>query len=184
MVPESSLANLRPMESEYTLEMAARICDELGEGKSLRSVCKQEGFPCKSVVFKWLCRNPEFEKMYRFATSARADAFAEDMLDIADDGSNDWMETNDPDNPGYRFNGEHFQRSRLRVDTRKWNAARMNSKRYGDKFDIAHSGSIETISKEALIERLTGLYAAAVSRIDGSRAEGTAGPDSGVPAPR
>ncbi|WP_074633943.1 hypothetical protein [Nitrosospira multiformis] len=47
-------------------------------------------------------------------------AVAEHALDIADDGSNDWMESHDPENRGWQFNGEHVQRSRLRVETRKW----------------------------------------------------------------
>src|SRR3990172_7086066 len=102
-------------------------------------------------------------------------------MDISDDGTNDWMASNDPENPGYRVNGEHIARSRLRVDTRKWIASKLKPKKYGEKLDIAHSGSIETVSREALIERLTGLYATASGRIDGDRSEGTAGPDSGVP---
>lgn len=184
MIKQSSLDNLRPQPSEYTPEMADRICEQLADGKSLRSICKQEGFPCKTTVFCWLRERPEFQRIYSIAKDECAELYAEETVEIADDGTNDYMESNDPDNPGYRVNGEHIARSRLRVDTRKWIACKLKPKKYGDKIDIAHSGSIETHSRESLIERLTSLYAAAVSRIDGSRAEGTAGPDSGVPAPR
>ena len=47
------------------------------------------------------------------------------------------METNDPDNPGYRLNGEHVQRSRLRVDARKWRAAKMANGKYGERLELA-----------------------------------------------
>lgn len=45
---------------------------------------------------------------------------SDDIMDIADNGTNDFMEREDPDNPGYAVNGEALGRSRLRVDTRKW----------------------------------------------------------------
>jgi hypothetical protein len=34
---------------------------------------------------------------------------------------------------GYELNGEHVQRSRLRIDTRKWHLSKMLPKVYGDK---------------------------------------------------
>jgi hypothetical protein len=167
--------------SGYSPELADEICAQLSEGKSLRTICKAESMPCITTVFGWMRKHPEFLKQYTRAKEESADVLAEEMLDIADDGSNDWMEFHEKENVGYRLNGEHVNRSRLRVDTRKWIAAKLKPKKYGEKLDIAHSGSIETTSREALIERLTGLYATASSRLDGSRGEGTAGTDTGVP---
>lgn len=165
----------------YTAELADQICAELAEGKSLRSICKAESMPCVTTVFSWMRKHPEFLKQYARAKEESADYLAEETLEIADDGTNDWITTNDPENPGYRANGEHIARSRLRVDTRKWIASKLKPKKYGDKLDIAHSGSIETTSKETLIERLTQLYAQAHSRLDRGGSEGAAGPDPGVP---
>jgi hypothetical protein len=162
---------------EYTQELADKICGELAQGKSLRTVCKAESMPCVATVFSWMRKYPQFMKQYEISKAESADYLAEDTLDIADDGSNDWMATNDPENPGYRVNGEAIARSRLRVDTRKWIASKLKPKKYGEKLDIAHSGSIETISREALIDRLTGLYGTAHSRLDGDRAERAADPD-------
>jgi len=67
---------------------------------------------------------------------------ADEVMEIADDGTNDWIESNDPDNPGYRFNGEHYQRSRLRVDTRKWMLAKALPKIYGDKTQVDVQGQV------------------------------------------
>lgn len=95
--------------------------------------------PSQSMVFRWLSTNAEFREQYAYAREAQADALFNEALDIADDGSNDWMQCNDPENPGWKANGEHIQRSRLRIDTRKWMASKLNAKRYGDKQSIEHS---------------------------------------------
>lgn len=67
---------------------------------------------------------------------------AEEILDIADDATNDWMADNydEGKTPGYELNGENIQRSKLRVDTRKWLMAKMKPKRYGDKLDVTTDG--------------------------------------------
>lgn len=119
--------------SSFTQDVADSICSELAEGKSLRSVCRAESMPCIKTVFSWMRVYPQFLQQYEKAKEESADLHAEDMLDIADSGTNDWMEANDPNNAGYKANGEHIQRSRLRVDTRKWIASRLKPKKYGDR---------------------------------------------------
>lgn len=131
--------------SKYTKELADEICSQLAEGISLRTVCLSDDMPEKTTVFRWLRVNEEFRNQYAKAKEESADALVEEILDIADDGTNDWMETHDEDNPGYKFNGEHYQRSRLRVDTRKWVASKLKAKKYGDKLDLTSDGEkIET----------------------------------------
>lgn len=146
--------------SSYTQETADRICSELAEGKSLRTVCKADDMPSCQTVYSWLRTRPEFLDQYARAKEDAAEAFAEEMLDIADEASNDWMSVNDPDNPGYRFNGEHVNRSRLRVDTRKWIAAKLKPKKFGEKVQTeltgADGGPIQTadISETELARRI------------------------------
>lgn len=124
--------------SIYTQELADRICAELALGKSMRTVLKLDGMPVMDTVFRWLREKPEFSDQYVKAKAESADALVEEIIDIADSGSNDWMENNDPNNPGYRINGEHIQRSRLRVDARKWIASKLKPKKYGEKLDMNH----------------------------------------------
>jgi hypothetical protein len=67
---------------------------------------------------------------------------ADEILDIADDGSNDYMAiTRKDESEAWQLNGEHIQRSRLRVDTRKWLMAKMKPKVYGDKLDVVSDGA-------------------------------------------
>ena len=120
---------------EYTQEIADRICAELAQGTSLRTVCKADDMPSCVTVFAWMRRFPEFLKQYETAKAESADYLVEEMLDIADDGTNDWMEKygKDGESIGWALNGEHVQRSRLRVDTRKWAASKLKPKKYGER---------------------------------------------------
>lgn len=123
--------------SDYSQELADRICEELADGKSLRTVCKADDMPDKATVFRWLRTIKEFCDQYTRAKEESADALTDEMLDIADDGTNDWIETDS----GYSANQEHIQRSRLRIETRKWIAAKLKPKKYGDK--VTHEGSAD-----------------------------------------
>lgn len=134
------MAGGRP--SDYTEELCDRICAELAEGKSLRTVCIPDEMPSTVTVFAWMRKHPEFLNRYARAKEESADALFEETIDIADDGTNDWMTDNDKDNAGYKLNGENIQRSRLRVDTRKWMMSKMRPKKYGDKITTEHTGSV------------------------------------------
>lgn len=125
--------------SSYTPKLADAICAALAAGKSLRTVCKQEGMPSTVTVFAWMRKHPEFLSQYARAKEEAADAQVEEMIDIADDGTNDWMEAHDKDGSciGWKLNGEHVQRSKLRIDTRKWIAAKMKPKKYGDRLELS-----------------------------------------------
>jgi hypothetical protein len=119
--------------TKYTQELADLICERLALGESMRSVCRDDAMPAVSSVFKWIRENDEFSAQYAKAKEESSDALFEELLEIADDGTNDWMQKNDPENPGYTLNGEHIQRSRIRLDTRKWALSKLKPKRYGDR---------------------------------------------------
>lgn len=128
--------------SDYTSELAEAICLRLAEGESLRSVCRDDAMPDKATVLRWIARHPEFRDQYTQAKEQAAEALAEELFDIADDGSNDWMEQLDSEGNavGYRLNGEHVQRSKLRIDTRKWYLSKIMPKKYGDKIQQEVTG--------------------------------------------
>ena len=121
----------------YTPELAAKICEEIGLGKSMRTVLKGDDMPAMSAVFRWLSEHQEFKEQYARACEERTEAMAEDILDISDESSRDFIETED----GRQVpNNEAIQRSKLRVDTRKWLMAKMKPKKYGDKLDMTTNG--------------------------------------------
>jgi hypothetical protein len=119
--------------SNYSVEKATTICDRLALGESLRKICEDDAMPDKSTVLRWIAAHDEFRDQYARAREAQADFWAEQIIDISDDGQND---TYTDDDGNERTNQDVIARSRLRVDTRKWLMARMAPKKYGDKLDI------------------------------------------------
>ena len=126
--------------TDYKPETAAEICERLSYGESLRTICKADDMPAASTVFRWLTLHPEFSEQYSRAREAQGDALFDDILEIADDARNDWMAVNGEDDIGWRANGENIQRSRLRVDARKWMASKLAPKKYGDKVTTELTG--------------------------------------------
>jgi hypothetical protein len=119
--------------SLFNSEVADRICNELAEGKSLREICASEDLPHIGTICRWVATNTEFREQYARAREAQAELFADELLAIADDGTNDWMEIRrDGECVGWRENGEALRRSALRVDTRQWIASKILPKKYGD----------------------------------------------------
>ena len=136
--------------SSYTDETAAKICERLALGESLREICRDEKMPSQRSVFRWLLdeENEVFRQQYARAREIQAEAIFDEILEIADDGSNDWMERRLPSGETVEVvNQEHIQRSRLRIDSRKWMAGKLQPKKYGDKLDITSGG--EKLQREA-----------------------------------
>ncbi len=127
--------------SDFTEETANLICEQIALGLSLREICQSDEMPDKSTVFRWLTANETFRDQYARAREAQMEHWAEEVLEIADDGSNDWMERQRQDGSTETvLDHEHVQRSRLRVDSRKWLMSKLAPKKYGDKVDLTHTG--------------------------------------------
>ncbi len=124
----------------YTQELADKVCQRIAEGYSMRTVCVPDDMPAISTLFKWIREKPEFSQQYAKATEERTEAMSEDILDIADDGSNDLMTIQKGSQTYEVENREVTNRSRLRVDTRKWLMSKMKPKKYGDKVDVTSDG--------------------------------------------
>lgn len=123
--------------SAFSQEIADRLCAEISTtSKSLKTICKDENMPSAVTIFAWLRTNEAFLNQYTRAKEEQADLMIEEMIDIADDGSNDYMTITKGDLEYEVENKELVNRSRLRVDTRKWIASKLKPKKYGDKLDI------------------------------------------------
>ena len=124
--------------SSFTQEVADTMCERIADGESLRSICLDEEMPSKTTVMRWLASNELFRDQYARAREMQADALFDEILDIADDGDNDWMERKGEDGQslGWRENGEALRRSALRVDARKWMAGKLQPKKYSEKMQM------------------------------------------------
>lgn len=126
--------------SDYTQELADNICAQLATGVSLRTVCKGEGMPSLQTIFNWFRTKQGFVEQYTRAKEESADALADEIMDISDDGHNDWMSVWYGETEVRKVDNEAVQRSKLRVDTRKWIASKLKPKKYGDKIDMTTNG--------------------------------------------
>jgi hypothetical protein len=129
--------------SSYTKAKADEIITRVMGGEGLRSITKDEHMPSLQTVFTWLGKSEhaEFLERYADARGIQADVMAEEILDISDDGLNDYVTKERNNGDEYTaLDSEHVQRSKLRVDTRKWLMARLNAPKYGDKISTEHSG--------------------------------------------
>lgn len=129
--------NGRP--SKYTNKLADKICQMIAQGQSVRSICAKKDMISMQTFFRWLRENDKFREQYARACEERSYMHAEDIIEIADNATNDYMEKLEGD--GYIFNSENVQRSRLRIDTRKWLMSKLNPKVYGDKLDMTTNGN-------------------------------------------
>lgn len=127
--------------SSFTQEIADEICGQLAGGRSLVEICRADTMPSEMTVYRWLRRDETFRAQYVQAREDQADHLADEILEIADDGRNDWMERNrGEDAPSMAVDSEHIQRSRLRIDTRKWLMSKVAPKKYGDRLSQELSG--------------------------------------------
>ena len=123
--------------SKKTPELMSAICERLGLGESLYTICDEIKIGY-STVMTWLGNDEAFQEQYARAREAQADFYAQECIQIADDGSNDTYELEDGIK---KVSHDHIQRSRLRVDARKWYASKLAPKKYGEKFTQELTGA-------------------------------------------
>ena len=90
----------------------------------------------KGAVLKWsLDAAHPISDQYARAREAGYHARADEIMDIADDGSNDWMDRETARGTIRVVDPESVARSKLRVDTRIWELSKMLPKVYGKQVD-------------------------------------------------
>lgn len=130
----------------YSDELGEAICAYIAEGMVLPKICKMPGMPTMRNIFYWVVKNPEFKIKYELASEVRAEVMIEEMIEIADDKSEDCLQDTWNGKTFDVENREFIQRSRVRIETRKWIASKIKPKKYGDRQTIEHDGSL-TIRK-------------------------------------
>lgn len=114
--------------SLYSDELANRICEALGNGKSLREICEYDGMPDRSTVLRWMGSNEEFAtKCARMREGPQAehvfDSIVEDEKDV-------------------RSGAIPPDVARVLISSKQWRASKLAPKKYGDKIGLDHSGGI------------------------------------------
>lgn len=136
--------------TKYSEQLAEKICERISTSTDrLRKICSELGIDYSNVK-RWLLKYPEFRAQYSTAKELQADEIFDEMLEIADDDSDDsiYVETQDKDGQGAKrvMNSEFIQRSKLRVETRFKIASKLAPKKYGDKVEVnQHNTGEQTI---------------------------------------
>jgi len=107
--------------TDYTKDMADKICEKIANGRSLRSICAEDGVPPMKTIYRWLEANEEFRHQYARARDKQADYFAEEIIEIADSAEAE---------------SAAVSKAKLQIDARKWAASKIAPKKYGDKQEI------------------------------------------------
>jgi len=156
------------------LEVMEAICNDLIKTSyGLNYICRHnDEYPSQASVFGWFNREDQsggdkpLLDMYARAKRLQADYVVDEMHEIADDGTNDYMEKIGKDGETYEVvNQEAINRSRLRIDTRKWTSSKLNNRKYGDKLELA--GSEERPLSKLSDEELSAKIAALLESIKG-----------------
>ena len=139
-------------------EILDKVCDELEKGLSLRKSLEKIQGPPRKTFFEWIDADSAKRNQYARACEDRADALFEEIINISDDNAGDSY-TDEEGNE--RANHANVQRSRLRVDSRKWILSKMMPKKYGDKLDLTTDGESMNMSPEERQQRIKELIAKA-----------------------
>lgn len=137
------------------------------QGFSLRMIEAFPDMPDRHTIAAWAIDNPVFNAQFMQARVFRAQQMADEILDIADHSTNDYMEImskfGESDTfRGWRENGESTRRSAIRIDVRKFLMAKLFPRIYGDRIQVEVTPvDLRGMSKEAseamalLLDKLT-----------------------------
>lgn len=137
--------------SKFTDAIAREICERLSKGEPLAAICRDEHMPAVRTVSDWKVAHPEFSAAIARARDDGFDEIASGCLEIADEVKADPAEV---------------QKAKLRVETRLKLLAKWDPRRYGERLDLNHSGSVQTIPDEQVDARIEALLAKANAGAD------------------
>jgi hypothetical protein len=147
--------NRRPSVT-YSEELGDIICAKLRDGETLNGICKAEGMPNESTVRLWAADpSHPFSPKYARAREVGYARLFDEMLEIADDATNDWVDRKMANGELERVvDHEHIKRSALRVDTRKWMLSKALPKVYGDRLEVDAKAGLMVVETPAAIKAL------------------------------
>lgn len=124
------------------------ILKDIESGMSLRQSLRQPDRPSSQTFYLWLDEDNNKSKQYARACDDRHELIFDEILDIADENNADATIVDGK----VVIDGNIVQRSRLKIDARKWMLGKMNPKKYGDKSEIEHTVKIGVDAEDEIYE--------------------------------
>ena len=122
-------------------------------------ILEEEGMPNPGLVWKWRKIHPAFGEMYERARKDQMHAWSDQIITFADDGTHDVLRDGDGQ-PMLKKNGdpqlyrEHIDRTRLKIETRKWLMAKIVPKVFGDKMKVEATHTVESMDDAEMVNQL------------------------------
>ena len=138
-----------PYSDSWEKEFLSRVM-ETGAGPKV--ICEAADMPQSRTVYGWLAAKPDFAGRYTKAKMLGIQhRFADEIIEISDDNTRDIVMRlgYNGAEPKPEVNGEVINRSKLRVDSRKWLLAKLFPSKYGDNQKIELSGSLNVVDRLA-----------------------------------
>lgn len=121
--------------SKYSDELAEAIADYLMDGMSMVQICNLEGMPNRRTVLRWMESDAAFATRCARAREMQADLMDDKIIHLIDE-----------------VTPENATSSRVKLAALQWRASKLAPKKYGDRVETVHSGSIGVRHEDALNE--------------------------------
>jgi hypothetical protein len=138
LVPENAFGGVGPFKPSIDLDVALPLHEP----------------HCES-----LHRHEDFGQQYARAREHQMQLRADELLEIADNASNDWMGVETTSGRIVRvLDREHLERSEIRIKTRQWLMARYAPKVFGKRLTLtdADGGSVQNLGSQTNKDRYAG----------------------------
>lgn len=119
----------------YSRELSDRVFADIATGMTLNEACSKPGMPSKDSVRRWVLHNVDgCAARHDEARMLMALSWADEIITISDDATNDWMDRHTKHGNVERVvDHEHIARSKLRTDNRRWLVGKLIPALYGDR---------------------------------------------------
>lgn len=114
------------------------ILADVASGMSVMTAVGNRGLGVHSF-YKLVLNDPVSKDMYDSALKIQAETMSDEIIAIADHTSEDQYVD---DKGNWKVNSEVVNRSRLKVDARKWKMAKLHWKRFGDKVQTENTHNV------------------------------------------
>lgn len=119
--------------TQYTDILVDEICGRLACGEPMAKIVQSAHMPDSVTIYRWLREKPAFQQRYADARRDGAHCLADQIQDIVD--TEPLAVFDEAGNK--RYDSGSVAHNRLRMDARKWLAAKYLPKVYGDRTVVA-----------------------------------------------
>lgn len=142
------------MASKRTQNIADEIVRRISEGEPLRQICRDEHIPNWQRVYEWMDQDAEFAGRIARARELGFDAIAAESLAIIDEPPERVVTMQGDERAESRIDSAAVQWAKNRAEHRLKLLAKWSPKKYGDKLEHEHKGTLNLVQASSLDEKL------------------------------